>query len=322
MWVTLMRSKISSLYENFEELTKEIDKNNYRLIDYMRLSNKSEYDTENFIEEYQKTHDDLSAIVSEMDNLFNDNNFGNQGKLNCHFVGHCETCVEHIDDFDYCYTNCIDCKYYRKMRAKDKEEFLKNYYNEHISDKSKQLQEYKSQPNKSQAKKLQPNVTNINNNLIINNIIIKNYIQTKDLFFHVVITTNEQNSLDKLRYMFTYLMCGSSGIKLFPEETKFSKATTYAVTAAKYNIIQNNDYTPRNTLHGVLRYKYNNSSSMNIKKLEKMGNDKFFVKVYVPDKCNNKAHVLKDDIDVIVNNVVNSNNGSPIEDFYIEDLNN
>lgn len=312
MLVGLLRSKIDSLQKKYNELIDEIDKNNDIINDYIKLEYKCEYDNENFIEKHEKINDGISIIMGEMDDLFKDKNSGIKGKKNCQFDGHCETCIEHFDNLDYCFSNCTACKYYRKMDDKNREETFKNYYNEYINNKPKKIQEYKSQTK----------IININNNLIINNITIKNYIQTKDLFFHVVITTNEENAEEKLRYMFTYLMCGSSGIKLFPEERKFSKATTYTVTAAKYNINKNSDYTPRYTLHGILRYKYNNTSSMNIKKLENMGNNKFFVKVYVPDRgSNNKSHILKDDIDIFLKSVIDSNNGSAIENFYMEDLN-
>lgn len=110
-------------------------------------------------------------------------------------------------------------------------------------------------------------------------------------------------------------MCGSSGIQLFPNEPKFSKATSYVVKAAKYNITKSNT-TSTYTLHGVLRFEHNPKSSMNSKRLEKMGNDKYIVKVEVPNIRTDKSQVLKSDIDNFLFYVNDSDNGSKVEKFY------
>lgn len=233
----------------------------------------------------------------------------------CQFDGHCNTCTKHIEEnntFDYCAFICSTCKSFRECDNKEAKEEAKKYYDKNISKNRNKLQEKPVINNKS--------VAIINNNLTINNIhntIVNNYIQTKDLFFYVVITSNLENAENKLRYMFTYLMCGASGIKLFPNEKKYSKALTFPVVAAKYYISECDNV---HTLHGVLRYKHITNTTMTAKKLEGMSNNNVTVKVYAPSICGyNKHSLLKTDVDNFISNVINSDNGSDIEDFYIQD---
>lgn len=141
-----------------------------------------------------------------------------------------------------------------------------------------------------------------------------NCIDTKDLYFYVTITSSQANADERLRYIFTYLMCGCYGRKFFPNEPKYSKALTYPVVAAKYNIITNDE---EHVLHGVLRYEYIKSTTMTVKKLERMSGNGVIVKVCVPSIYNNNKYSLtKSDIDYFVNMVSTSENGSDINNFY------
>lgn len=302
----LLELKINSLEKCFNSLTEEIDNNNYKTLDYTKSVNNNII-TDNFLLEYTKTNNIINNIVLEMAELF-ENNSQDKVKIekNCEFDGHCINCKNKINNFNYCFSNCTKCKYFRKVKEKETEDDLKKYYEEYITTKPKK------ELNKSKT---------INNNLIINNNITinntTNYIQTKDWFFYVTISTHESNCNEKLRYIFTYLMCGASGKQLFPNEIKHSNAVSYTVCAAKYIINHDNN---ESILHGMLRYKYNNTTSMNIKRLEKMGDDKYIVKVYVPKLCNNnKSFVLKEDITSFIDNISISDNGSNINKFYIED---
>lgn len=312
MQIKQLNSKINSLKEMFDDLTEEIDRNNYRTLEYAELENKSVYDTEYYLEQYQKTNDDINIIVTDMIDLFGNNNLTPQNKVHCEFNNHCDYCTKR-DDVMYCFNDCIDCILFRKIKEKERIEEKTKYYAEKISTKPKKKQENKSKTTISET-----SIPKIDNNLTIDNNVVKNYIQTKDWFFHVIITTNENNAEEKLKYIFTYLMCGYSSIKLFPNEPKFSKATSYKVNAAKYSIIENNK-EPKYILNGILRYQYNNKASMNIKRLEKMGDDKYTVKVNVPNIWNNnKSQILKNDIDRFINIIGDSNNGSDVNMFYIE----
>lgn len=231
----------------------------------------------------------------------------------CEFSDHCDICVKNIDEnntYNYCSHVCHTCISFRKLKQKDTETELKQYYDEHIAPKP-------NLKNKPHTKITINNVT-INNN----NNIVKNYVQTKDLFFYIMITSNQENAVERMNYTFTYLMCGFSGKQLFPNEPKHSNARTFPVTAAKYNIITNKEGTPKHVMHGVLRYQRLKNTAMTIKKLEKMGDDNFLIKVYTPNTCNsNKFHFLKEDIDNFLLTVADSENGSNINDFYIDDIN-
>ena len=209
----------------------------------------------------------------------------------CEFKDHCEICS---NDENCCYDSCDRCKIFRKLRKNETNLIWTKYFNEHISEVTIKPKE---------------NIKILNNNI--------NYIQTKDSFFHVIITSSQDNADVKLRYIFTYLMCGISGRKLFPLEDKHSKAMTFQVSAAKYHIVTEDNI---HTLYGVLRYKYHKINSMTIKKLENMGDTNYIVKAYEPNFYNyNKKQLIKDDIDRFVMTVMNSDNGSGVEDFYIND---
>jgi hypothetical protein len=218
-------------------------------------------------------------------------------------MGHCDSCTNEPNNYNYCAYDCSTCKQFRKLKEQHKGKELKSYFYEHIIKEPK--------PETKNTK-----VVNINNNLTINNII--NYIETKDLIFYVTITSNVPDAAERLRYMFTYLMCGNSGKQLFPNEPKYSRAVTFPVTAAKYDIITNGNTC---ILQGLLRYKHQKTTSMTIKKLENLGDIYYVVKAYCPDICNNnRSHLVKTDIDKFLNPISHSEYGSSIEDFYIQDI--
>jgi hypothetical protein len=297
----LLRGKIESLKNTFDELEYEIKLINDRTLEYTQLYD--DHETEKFIREHKIISNSIGELLIEMKNIFKDKDYG-VPIVHCQYKDHCEQCSKHqidnVDDYDFCMSVCNTCKLFRKLKDKESETVLTKYYNDNIS-KNQQVQSKKTS-----------NIININNNLIIN---VNNYIQTRDPFYYVTITSEQDNPEEQLRYIFTYLMCGLSGKSLFPNEKKHSKAVTYTVIAAKYNIITDNKNT---VLHGLLRYKYNNINSMTINKLEKMGNNNYIVKAYAPNICNNnKAQISRDDIDCYINNIVGSENGSDINNFYI-----
>lgn len=292
----LLRGKIDSLKTTYGNLKYEIDLINEITLKYAKLSD--DHETEKFINEYKFISSSIDELLTDMNNIFKDKDFGVPIQIHCQFKDHCDQCSNHhiddINDYDFCAATCTTCKLFRKLKEKESETILTKYYNENIS------------TNQQILPKKPANI--INNNL-------PNYIQTRDPFYYVTITSEQENAEEQLRYMFTYLMCGLSGKSLFPNEKKHSKAVTFPVVAAKYNIITDNKNT---ILHGLLRYKYNNVNSMTIHKLEKMGNSNYVVKAYAPNICNdNKAHISKTDIDSFINNVTGSENGSDINNFYI-----
>lgn len=312
----LLREKIKSLNSIFDDYTYNVDFLNDITLAYVKLDYKDESDTQRFMNEYKEIRNDIKQLKKDMIDTFKDKDLEVPEIGLCQFKNHCEKCSNNndINAYNFCYDNCDRCKLFRRLSKNETDSMITQYFNEHISKVPKQLKE----------RKKASNIININNNnLNINNnnltININNYIQTKDSFFHVIITSTHANAYEKLRYIFTYLMCGISGKTLFPHEKKHSKAITFSVAAAKYNIITDNN---NHTLYGVLRYKYHNVNSMTIKKLEHMGDNNHIVKAYEPNLYNhNKKQLLKNDIDLFIGTVMNSDNGSNIEDFYIEDVN-
>ncbi len=155
----------------------------------------------------------------------------------CLYDGYCENCADGTsrieDTADFC-LNCAITKY--DNEASDELNVINNI----------------------------TNIININcDTLNIN----QNYILTKDNIFYVTIEINrstEDEMIKELKYIFTYLMSGKNGKTIFPNELKHSKASSYPVSAALYTIKN----TPRPILCGMLKYQYNNVSSMTINKLE------------------------------------------------------
>jgi hypothetical protein len=103
-----------------------------------------------------------------------------------------------------------------------------------------------------------------NNNIIINN----NFVLTKDRFYFVSFYTfgdTRNEEITRLKYIFTNLMCGQDGKRLFPDELTHSSATTFTVDAALYSI---DTESTRPMLNGLLRFKYiKNKSHITPKRL-------------------------------------------------------
>lgn len=304
-----LQGKIINIKNEFKELHLYINVLNSITSDYDKILDEYDYDAKNYIKQHKETIDNIHEVLDHITNIFKDKcSIIPLTKGPCQFLDYCISCSNHdCEDYMYCMTMCKQCIYFRKIKEQSKEKKLKQYYLDYI-EKDAMV----SVPQKV------TNILTINNNVTINNI-VQNYIYTKDLFFYVTIISTEANANEKLRYIFTYLMCGWSGNKIFPDQSTHSKALTFTVSAAKYDIVnENNKYT----LRGLLRYQYKNNVKMTVKKLENMGNNKFNVKaILLPLYNNHKTQVSKPDIDFFIKTIINTENGSNIDDFYISDVN-
>lgn len=307
-----MTTRLSSLTRNIQDLKSkyeeiiECKKDLYCIaITYAQLEYKSDQETKRFINECNYCNDNIKELTTEISEKINNINDGYLKLGPCQYDGHCNDCAKRSkNDYIYCYDECIQCGFYRKYDDKDKELACKEYYFEHINQRCK-----------LQDKPQRKNTTIINNNLTVN---INNCINTKDLFFYVTITSSQENANEKLRYIFTFLMCGCYARKFFPDEPKYSKALTYPVVAAKYDIVT---HGCEHVLHGVLRYEYIKSITMTVKKLEGMSGGGVTVKANIPNIYNNNKYSLsKNDIDYFITMVTHSKNGSNIDNFYIQDV--
>ena len=239
----------------------------------------------------------------------------------CDFDGYCELCKEASKTKMFCTNKCNICNIFRDEEKKMINKNTRRYYNEYIP-KIENYYPIIPESNIIKPKIKSNNVTNINvniNNININNVTVntKEYIKTKDSIFNVIITSFHEKAEEKLRYVFTCLMCGANGKRLFPGEPKYSKSVTYPVSAATYNITyENNCYT----LYGVLRYKYQKKNSMSIKKLENMGDQHVSVKAISPEIWqDHRYHLSIHDVDDIIMNTLDFKKGSNPQEFYIED---
>jgi len=275
-------------------------------------------------------------IIDEeiQDSLSNFNVVINMNKINddpyCEFKGHCQWCsnMTHktsTESWDQCKNQCDRCIALREAKKRTIKKNAFRYYDEVMEKKDIY---HPSLPVSIPTTDKTINITNINNtninntNIIITNIqqnnVQQNYINTKDLIFNVIMTSNHENAEDKLKYIFTYLMCGASGKHLFPNESKHSKAVTFPVTSARYSLSYHNKEC---TLHGVLRYKYKKECSMTVKKLEAMADKDIKIKVTYPTSIDHQRHHLSiHDIDDMLYPMINQHCfGSDLQKFYIED---
>ncbi len=245
--------------------------------------------------------------------------------LDCDFPGHCEWCSDtDANDPVTARETCKKCHRCSVLRDQEKKTVTKNairYYDECIVKKDHYYPMLPEPIVKPKIKSNQTNITNIMNINTINinhlTVNVKEYIQTKDSIFNVIISSSHEKADEKLRYIFTYLMCGANGKKLFPNELKHSKAITYPVVAARYNIMSEND---KYTLNGVLRYQHQKKNSMTIKKLENMGDRYVSVKATNPSLWeNSKYHLSINDVDDMMLNTIDNFKGSHLQDFYLED---
>lgn len=300
--LSVLRRHVQDLKNQYDDITR-CKKEWYDIaITYAQLEYKSEQDTQRFINECKEFNNSIIELKNELIKKIDDNSeFLDLGY--CQYEGHCQYCADRKNDNTYCYDDCVRCGYIRKYHNKHEEHECKEYFYENICQTSKILA-------RNQCK----NIININNNLTVK---INNYIHTKDLFFYVTITSSQDNANERLRYIFTFLMCGCYARNIFPNEPKYSKALTFPVLAAKYNIVANKN---QQILHGVLRYERVKSTIMTVKKLEGMGGDGVIVKAHVPTiNSNNKYSISKNDIDYFVDIVSNSEYGSKIDNFYLQD---
>ena len=305
------KKKFFEIIDYFNLLTKEIN----RLDDV----NEDYFNSIVTFNEYTKQSLDIknnrNIIINDINNIFEEiNNIKKSyNEVYCDFKGHCHFCSSNepgIESYNYCRDRCEKCICFRKLNDQLKIKNYKNYFDEHISNNTQIVSHKNNLPKIT-------NITNITNNLTVN--IINNFISTKDLFFNVIISSSHKTADEKLRYIFTYLMCGMSGKKFFLDEQKYSKAVTFPVVAARYAIQKENE---NHTLYGVLRYKYQPKNIMTIKKLQNMGTQYATTKVITPNYYdNNKYQILKNDIDSMLNLITIEPKGSDINDFYIEDIN-
>lgn len=155
----LLRSKLNSLENNLNEFLEQYAKMNNIVYAYMNLKNPSEYEHITFMEEYNEMYKEVCFILEEMRDVFNNKHLNSENQAFCHFRGYCELCTgegAHLS-FDFCLNICSCCAYYRKRQKQDDKKEYHRIYNEHIKPK------------------INPNDK------------ITNYINTKDLFFHVLI---------------------------------------------------------------------------------------------------------------------------------------
>lgn len=309
MTMPLLNKRLKDLQFKFKLLTEKIEELDTVTRDFLNLPNILDDDKEEYNINRKEIHHDIDMVMQDIVDLFKDKQVHTLPlHYFCDFHEHCPHCIKIKDlgeAYEFCKNSCDTCCDYRKVKLSYKKKMRHDYYDNHII--SKEELEYKNRiKNKKPVQLITNNVTiNINNN----------YIETKDLFFHVTITTSQQNAEEKLKYLFTYLMCGASGKMLFPNESKHSKSVTFPVLAARYSIDNiDNNYT----LNGCLRFQYIKGTCMTIKKLENICKDHdVTIKITSPSLYNNtKYQFLKEDIDNMLTYMVNPI-GSKIEDFYL-----
>lgn len=152
------------------------------------------------------------------------------------------------------------------------------------------------------------------------------YISTKDHYFNVNITFSSKNDkiLEKIKYIFTYLMCGKKGKELFPDEPKHSLSKTFPLLAGLYTIKYVNNHP---TLYGLLRYKHIiNQSALSINKMKKLGMCKDIrnspiIKVTIPLLWEDNKHCYcATNMKTIVDNIISTPYyGSEISLFFNND---
>ena len=194
----------------------------------------------------------------------------------CLYDNHCVYCTEGASNKDQVADFCINCEICIIYRDLDKKERIK---------KAKEVYNTKIRPQNS----IKSNTTNkvidnpqssITNNVTINNLYVQcdsfelnmeqPYFNSIDHIYYVTIQINKPSSeemIKKLKYIFIYLMCGSNGKYLFPDEEKHSSSLTFPVSAALYTI-KNIETKP--ILHGLLRYTKGTTTAMTTTKLQNL----------------------------------------------------
>ena len=177
--------------------------------------------------------------------------------LICKYKDYCEECrIGSLRQNDnYCTTSCSVCKTYRKEADLTKIQSAKITYHQLIDKKDFYEKNIKHSINNkltSTVNQINLSKTNINNTFIhVNNInmnpniievkeiedITNKYIYTRDNYFNITISIegkDEKEMLEKIKAVFILYMCGRKGIELFPNEPKYSSASTFPVVAAIY----------------------------------------------------------------------------------------
>ncbi len=177
----------------------------------------------------------------------------------CDFKGFCQDCIDtanYVDNWkkrEYC-DKCETCVVYRAEKKKVKAEKNKQVFYNKICNPEDIVK-----TNKYITNEYTQNIIINNPNITINTNILENgtdkFVYTKDRYFEIKMSTHGttfEDQIDRLRYIFTYLMCGVDGRIIFPHEPKHSDAKSYPVTAAIYSL-ENEKGLP--ILHGLIRYK-------------------------------------------------------------------
>ena len=155
---------------------------------------------------------------------------------------------------EYC-KNCRICKVFtaeeNKVIAKKSK---KIYYNEICKDQDKSEDANKYVKNEyTQNIFINPNIT-VNNNPLLDYSL--NFIFTNDRYYYVKMSTHGitvDDQINRLKYIFTFLMCGIDGKSIFPYESDHSEAKSHPVSAAIYSLTNENGLP---ILHGLIRYKH------------------------------------------------------------------
>ena len=241
----------------------------------------------------------------------------------CEYKGFCVECVGQANVVDYMAKrefckNCKMCKVFiaeeNKVIAKKGKEIFHN-----------QICKTSNKLNNTQNIITESNIT-INETVPIENS-TNNFVFTYDRYVFVKLfthgtTRNEQ--INRLRYIFTYLMCGIYGKSIFPYEPKHSEAKTYPVVAAIYSLKLEND-SP--ILYGLIRYKHiKTKSHITIKQLQQHNqpvnpHHKTINEIRI---CNlwqdKKRHICVKDINHIISLISEDEVfGSDIKKFYLDE---
>jgi hypothetical protein len=251
----------NNLIENLQMLNKEHKDVNVIIREQKLLIKNYNNQNENCTIELNSLYEYIDYIFTKLDNndlekyeikdyisLYTD--------ICCIYKEYCQDCREgstRNDDntkYNFC-DECHVCVMLRDCRRKEKSKEAKDLWMEKNS--------------KSKKKTKTQNHIVINNNIsITNNSIINNYIITTDRFFEITIS---DNTVEQLKNIFIWRMCGVKGKDIFPGE-KYSLSKTFNVVAASYCIKYIEE---KPILHGLIRYSScNNDTTVTENKLQKL----------------------------------------------------
>lgn len=310
--------------------------------------------------QFEKYKNILSIIPKTTEEMIQQIDGKTYYAISCCYKDFCQNCRKGTtnpnekDKEIYC-KKCSTCTLYEEEKAKTEKQLSKKNYKKYIENQvdTNVIDTVKNKlPNKiNNINVLTPSITinnflnptiNLNDresNILYNTNNIMEvdpepkelytpYISTKDHYFHVNISFpyKNDNILEKIKYIFTYLMCGKKGKELFPNEPKHSLATSFPLVAALYTIKYIDDNP---TLYGLLRYKHvPKQSTLTIAKLKNIGkcqniNKTPIVNVTIPNLWkDNKHHYCVLDMTNIIENIIATEiyYGSDIKQFYTNDV--